>query len=350
MKSYFLFFLLFCLFISETINAAIWTIGEGQQFASINVAMSDSRVVDGDELVIAGDLTTAYDYFQEQNVTKRVTVTGNGFKDYNQTYTNISLVAEGTVLRLFTANFINIGANNVVVERCKSIQIKGKVGTIHNNATIRGCWVTGGIVAGYYPTSAGSADGWTIHNCIILGGGTFIISLDNAVINHNLIVKRESFLAIFPNAFTKGTLTNNIILDLSTQDKIFSDWNAQTIINRNIFSSTPKSYTSQNKGGYTKAQLFVCLGDEDSEAYWKLSATSPAKGYATDFTDCGPWRGTFPYLEGGGVKPEEPTSIVTQDCSIEEIQDVYNLMGQKQALGNLQSAIYIINGRKVFIK
>lgn len=319
-----------------------WSVGAGGDFASINTAMSDSRVKDGDVLqVLKGTKISA-----AQNVTKAVTILGNGYKSQYDGYCpTLYIDQENVTVKSLYAGNIYIKNDNAVIERCRISNVSAVSDYGPEDITIRGCQIIFSISGdqSYY------LSGWNISNNII-GGEPEILQLykgynfglipisrdmgvirylDGATIDHNIIVYTEkpqnitgsrlTRAAYNPFPLTEPSFTNNIIIEdpfYSSEftGNILSSVAAEaTKMEYNIHSDTsnPDNWPT-NKAGYGDSDdvLFACTGGR-ADTYYQLAENSPAKGYANDGGDCGPWSGSFPYIQygidttnpGGGDNP-----------------------------------------------
>ena len=276
-----------------------WSVGLGGDFATINAAMADSRVKEGDVLqVLKGSYIT-----ETQHVTKAVTIQGNGYKSVENGIFNGALYidADGvTVKSLYVSDYINLRNENAVIERCRTASIRGVADYDTDNATIRGCFVTG-MVCG---DSQSPAYYWNIHNNIILGPVAY---LSKATLNHNAIVFSSDGLVFLVNPLvyevSDSKFANNIVFAPNKQASFSSDvLGSATQFEYNIHtnSSNPSGYSTNIYGYETIGKLFTCSGKAGTEEYYQTAAGSPAKGYANDGGDCGPWSGAFPYKLNGG--------------------------------------------------
>ena len=311
-----------------------WSVGLGGDFATINAAMADSRVKEGDVLqVLKGSYIT-----ETQHVTKAVTIQGNGYKSVENGIFNGALYidADGvTVKSLYVSDYINLRNENAVIERCRTASIRGVADYDTDNATIRGCFVTG-MVCG---DSQSPAYYWNIHNNIILGPVAY---LSKATLNHNAIVFSSDGLVFLVNPLvyevSDSKFANNIVFAPNKQASFSSDvLGSATQFEYNIHtnSSNPSGYSTNIYGYETIGKLFTCSGKAGTEEYYQTAAGSPAKGYANDGGDCGPWSGAFPYkLNGGddsqGGGGDDP--IPGDDWQVEP-NDLLALRNIHQALG-----------------
>ena len=274
----------------------------GAKFANINAAMSSEEVQDGDTLYLdPGCLLTG-----DQNVTKCVTIIGNGYFSNALPY---ALATIGGTLYLKTAhskvygvNFnssVRICADYVTVERCK-ISYIGHSGTARY-AIIRNCYInSGGICIRGAGSSSESTISWTIENNILIctSSDYNIYELYSPIIRNNIIRKTASSYYNL-QSMTNATVTNNIIVN-AKQDQNFSSL-VNCTVHHNVLSCAEGTYAQYPNnlclGTTDFSTLFTMTGGND-EAY-RLAENSPAKGYADFGGDCGPFDGAYPYVFGG---------------------------------------------------
>ncbi len=318
---------LFLVFGVTTANANSWRINNDEtkkaHFADINAAMSSVDVVDGDTLYLdPGCLITT-----TQDITKRVTIIGTGWLQLSKTPPNasisgtVSLNAEGIKVEgLEITSTIYVAAPHITLERCKLVTVSYS-GSNAQYATIRQCFVSKDI------SGAGNSNimvqqmtaYWTIENCIIASSVSYPVSaLYCALVRNNYIKSSytNSSSAAIRN-IKNCSIINNIIIQTG------SSWNrvlntdestrkgSNNIFHHNVVSAqgtfiyinTEQCYNyffeDDNKmlGSDDETKLFVLTGN--TEEQYQLSKDSPAKGYATDGGDCGPFGGIYPYSVGG---------------------------------------------------
>ena len=299
--------------VATTATAKSWRINNNTNaaadFASINDAMASSEVVAGDTLYLDPGCSLS----SEQTVSKQVTIIGPGFFRNDvphlfATFTGaLTITAANTKVKGVILNgSTNIRANYVTIERCKagSIIICG----VYNQpsaqfATIRQCYLTGiegmGTSGDYYLKSASA----TIENCMILGRINAISGLYSPTIRNNYMCNIFGDQKTLSNV-KDGTVTNNIIINFNTSSTrtpayIISATNC-TVTN-NVMSCPDTAYPEYPDNKFTnstsEADIFALTGTNDQR--YQLKDDSPAKGYATDGGDCGPFGGLYPYVLGG---------------------------------------------------
>jgi hypothetical protein len=273
-------------------------------FQDLNAAMSDERVADGDTLYMDKGCTIS----SQQYITKAVTVIGPGYfigeNDADEAYISNTIIfsVEGAKITGLHTSTIELQTSNVVIERCRITgDINAKSGYVSDNIAIRSCFILGNIVGRYY------SFGWEITNNIINTRETkqyCIYGLSQAVIDHNIIVGK--YYKYFENAIycvEGSTITNNIIDGrdsyYSTPDRTISNFGlgSNNIISHNILSN-PSAVSVYPNNKYNVQLTNVCTYQDswEREAYFQLIEDSPAKGYAEDGSDCGPYAGAYPYV------------------------------------------------------
>lgn len=293
-------------------NATSWRINNNANrqahFTDINAAMSSSKVQEGDTLYLdpGCTLTTA------QTVSKRVTIIGTGYFLPEGTYQpatvngRVTIKAAGTKLeglRITKTNDsrITISANNVVVERCHLWDVFWS-GT-GENATIRQCYFTGRIVGP--GISSNNAMGCLIENNIIYYSYTSasysaLSDLKNVTIRNNYVRCMTSNTTNLINNLANSTIVNNIFIQMNDKNKIRGTLN-DCIFAHNVMSCEEGNYTAfpdnLSLGVNDEAAVFALEGTNDQ--LYQLKDDSPAKGYAEDAGDCGPYGGAHPYVPSG---------------------------------------------------
>lgn len=297
-------------------HATSWRVNtnttRGANFADINAAMSSADVQDGDTLY----LDPGCNFPNRQNVTKCVTIIGNGFfhdKGQPYGYTTISgetyLRAVGCKIEgVVMTNTCFINANNVTIERCKLTGYFGIMteGTNCSYATIRNCYIDTYecSIQGAGQTSSSSMN-WTIQNNMINSNNydynnATINGLNSATISNNFIRRYRNDQSCYAISYvTNCTFLNNIIL-VGNMQSIFYNC-IDCVVNHNVLSCAENTYTNYptNKCINTVelSTIFTMSGANDLR--YQLCEDSPAKGYATDGGDCGPYGSGYTYVAGG---------------------------------------------------
>ena len=296
-------------------SATEWRVNSNSQtnpdFTSINAAMLDSRVRAGDILSVeqGTSITTP------QTITKRVSVIGpgyapqgNGIRPIHFT-AEINIEADGTRLSQLSTNAVNVRANEVTLENCYTGNINGEENYESDDVAIRACFINGTVYA------KGSW-GWELSNNIIYTTNALpsVRIFNNSRIDHNIICNYMQSMQSSGAMETTGcTITNNIIIRRYS-GTCFSSGSSGSISRNLLSESTSNSSYPNNKFGCSSlSEIFTCTSnDMAKDTYWQLADNSPAKGYANNGGDCGPWSGTYPYkLNGGGETPPAPATPPT---------------------------------------
>lgn len=286
--------------VATSATAKSWRINNNaataSNFNSINAAMSSNEVTDGDTLYLDPGTTLS----DQQTVTKQVTIVGPGYfrgnAPHRHAYFHNPVVINAANVKLeglVFDNDLSIYAQQVTVERCIFKVIKISNGNYANAkyATIRQCY--GQRVLGMGETSIGSAF-CTIENCILINGGYIFDGLYLPDIRYNYL-KGTSGTSIFDD-ISNATITNNVIINVYSPNSTISSYVINSVnISHNVISGNGNY--PDNKYGYTEADIFTLTGMNDQ--LYQLKEDSPAKGYATDGGDCGPYGGLTPYVAGG---------------------------------------------------
>lgn len=298
-----------------------WSIGPGGDFADIYSAMHDDRVKDGAVLhVLPATNITGSSY-----ITKAVTIVGNGYKDMSDGYiNNIYIDNKDVTLKSLYTGSICIRHNNTTIERCRTGSITGAENYESEEVTIRGCFVLGWVCSysGYI------ASDWTLSNNIIIAtnyNGNALDYLDEATIDHNLIINYNSNYYAVGASVINSFFTNNIMLEPTNRQGINPDAvSSADKFEYNIVSNSGSfANWATNKTGYTNmSQIFACKGERTTDTYYRLIYYSPAKGYANDGGDCGPWSGAFPYILQWKLDPTLTTNTESFDfATLEALLD-----------------------------
>ena len=308
-------------------EAKYWKIGPssviGMDFASINDAMSSSDVTKGDTLY----LDQYYNESAEQTVTKKVVIIGTG---YDTSFTDeqvvarlnnhLHLKADGVVVKSVRLSYVYFYNDECIMDRCYANYIKvnsTEAGYNHiYSSYIEGSSTNMGAISGF---GKGSDDIYyksklDIQNNIIYcsGGGNSdtIKFLESSIVNNNVIhhylfndSNSKSYYSL--DYVSNSIITNNYIYGYSygsnsndLSSTVIASGSGNTIEHNILSRSASLSYYPQNKVGYSKlSSIFKCSGNYSN--YYKLSETSPAKGYATDGGEVGCHGGMFGCPSGG---------------------------------------------------
>ena len=300
--------------VTLTVGARSWRVNNNAarapHFADINAAVASADVQDGDTLYLDPDCSLS----ATQTVTKTLTIIGPGYFLSGLPYTaatlsgTLILKAQNCKVEGLELAAVSIQADNVTIERCKATGISWKSGVSGKNAIIRQCYVLGRI-SGLGETNANSAS-CTIENCKVANSATdnwgCIASLYNATIRNNYLNRTANISSSYSNSerdaaiyYCQGSnITNNVIFNTKYKDRVFYGTDNTTIKN-NVCSSAENASYAENVylSSTDLTAVFTCAGGNDLQ--FQLRDDSPAKGYATDGGDCGPYGGLFPYVPSG---------------------------------------------------
>lgn len=289
-----------------TANAKSWRINsdttKGADFADINAAMNSSEVAAGDTLYLdPGCLLTA-----NQTVSKQVTIVGPGYLRNSAPHQGATIsgelifsAANAKIEGVTMTSNVYIRAQKVTIERC---WITGNLfnGSSNYNAQyaiIRQCYITS-YVHGNSSTSNQTAY-WTIENNIIQSSNSEypVRNLNNPTIRNNYISSSNKDCCPIRD-IQAGLVTNNILINKNNKGWIFYNI-TDVVINHNVMSNSEDTTYPENifLDGNDESLVFALQGIYDQR--YQLKDDSPAKGYATDGGDCGPYGGTYPYVVSG---------------------------------------------------
>ena len=287
-------------------DATSWRINNNANrkahFTDINAAMSSSEVQAGDTLYLDPRCTLT----STQTVSKRVTIIGTGYflPDGTHQVATISgallfTAANAKIEGVTMTGDVHIRAQYVTIERCRAtsyIELTTSVNAQY--ATIRQCYLN--RISGHGSTSTYSAY-WTIENNIILRTSTShsVERLNNPTIRNNYILYNHTNSSYYSVAEIQGgIITNNIIFNKNTKNSVWANV-TDAVITHNVTSSAEKTNYPDNiyLDNNDETAVFKMEGTNDQQ--YQLKDDSPAKGYATDGGDCGPYSGTHPYVPSG---------------------------------------------------
>lgn len=266
-------------------NAATWRLNPnpdaGADFTSIDEAMADDRVKEGDELLL--DPGT---YPGDNILTKnRLTLTGPGHflaqDDWSNIdrviFDNITLSEGSTIQGCCVKNELNTNSNSKIL-RCRIEKVYPQEKVTASNVLIESNYINA-IGA---PFRYGFID-CKIRNNIIAGR---IINITNSTIQHNTsIYKSAPFESV-----KYSTIIDNIILGSGIQVNCENN----TLVN-NVLSLTGTSSYNHCVGA-TLENTFI---DNITGDRYLLRDDSVAKGKATDGGECGAFGGSHPYVLSG---------------------------------------------------
>lgn len=307
----------FGFFAAQPISATSWRIhhdaNKNPHFTDLNAAMSSSDVVAGDTLYLDPGCTLS----SNQTVTKQVTIVGCGYFRDGAPHSIATISAalylraanikmEGVLVTGSSTTYTYIQADHITIERCKlnAIDFVNSNNYTAHYATIRQCYFQRVIMSSSYTKKAYDV---IIENCIIRNttGGVFS-NLARATIRNNVIYAKGRYNSTDYYALSylsECSITNNIIITSDTghhNDNFKSMTNCT--VSHNVLSADAETYPAYAADNY-------CLGSNDlslvfaqegsNDAVYQLKADSPAKGYADDGGDCGPFDGPYPYVLSG---------------------------------------------------
>ena len=293
--------LAFAMTMSISTYSKSWRVNDNEtqkaKFLSINAAMESDEVDDGDTLYLDPGCRLG-----AQEVTKAVTIVGTGYFfeniPYNEAYISgtLTLSTNNCKVEGLHCEGISINESNVTFERCR---LKSISGNNKSNVIIRSCYVEGTSF-----TLISGGPNWIIENSIFMlslstSREIYAISnLSKSIIRNNYVYCNEysfsNYDGICLNELDRCEITNNIIL---TGDHGIIRNLSNCTINNNIFSVDAISEYPNNKYNVSESTAFALSGNNDRR--YQLSRNSPAKGYATDGGDCGPYGSGFSYVPSG---------------------------------------------------
>ena len=264
-------------------------------FLDINSAMVSNEVEDGDTLYLDPGCKLGL----SQEVTKAVTIIGTGYFLENMPYEeafvsgNLSLSAQNCkVYGLHCADVI-INESDVILERC---QLSSVTGNGKSDVKIRSCYIKSA-------KSILVSDGtnWVLENSIIIcengnSSTSYVINgLSNCLIRNNYLYGHNPNYYVYCLSELTGCL---IFLMIRRPPRSTHFRNVYSCsITKNVFSGSAISEYPNNLYGESVNSVFVFSGNNDRR--FQLSSNSPAKGYATDDGDCGPYGNGYTYVPSG---------------------------------------------------
>ncbi len=294
-----------------TVTARSWRINNDvsmkADFVSINAAMSSSDVLAGDTLYMDPGCSLT----ETQTVSKQVTIVGPGYlrtsAPHNFAYItgDLHLKAPFTKVEgMHLQGTIYVQASSCTIERCRisNYTYIGHMSTTAQYTTIRQSYITS-YIGGCGSTSAYSSNA-TIENCIMFSNTSYalIYNLMNPTIRNNYI--KNTYTGTYSDYccienVSNANISNNILIHKSSRiSDIFSKV-TNSIVTKNVMSAASNSTYPENYflNSDDESLVFALEGTNDQK--YQLKADSPAKGYATDGKDCGPYAGLYPYVIGG---------------------------------------------------
>ena len=295
-------------------SATTWRINSNPKakahFLTLKDAMSSLDVKSGDVLMLDPGAHAG------ATINKQVTIVGTGYlladnKDWKETASasitsNLSLSSDGGRVIGVSVSHISVEADNCEIDRCYGavrletvanasitncyLTYVGVSTSAPTNYVVSNCIIAGAIDIKYYTSSPSG----TVKNCVIYGNckSGYLVNVQNAEFYNNIVINtnteykvenEESVLyrnicTINFNESRGNTFTNNVInIDPEYASPVYTD----------------------NKCVGNVALTDVFAWGEGLERRFMLSADSPAKGYATDGSDCGAFGGSTPYVLSG---------------------------------------------------
>lgn len=297
-------------------SATTWRINSNPKakahFLTLQDAMSSLDVKSGDVLMLdPGQHAGA-------TISKQVTIVGTGYflgvnTDWVETASAsvsgvLTLTSEECHLVGISVSRIDINADYNIINRCyisESLYVRGSY------ASVSGCYIEDLSFTNSPSSSGQSALGFTISNCIIVspietkemgiikncviyGDGTYgyLVSLKDTQFQNNIVINTSESVSTVNGETVQNR--NRYTIDLS-------DEYGNSLVN-NVINIDPEyagTIYTNNKYVGNVALTDVFAWGEGLERRFMLSADSPAKGYATDGSDCGAFGGSTPYVLSG---------------------------------------------------
>lgn len=286
-----------------TAVAASWRVNSNTamsaDFADVNAAMSDERVVAGDTLYIDPGTKIS----TTQNITKRVTIVGPGYlhqgTPIQSAVFNCSVyireAAAGTKIEgcVIEGGTTNVYGANSILERN---YIKFRVNLLASNVTVHANYIESSnqLISG-----GKNYIGAVITNNIIkqTSGSNPIYALYNATISNNVIVHSSSYNTSMISNVYNSVITNNIFIDTYNASGAYF---SLSLSNNNVIENNVTSCSADDTnwadypnntflGGNDLTAIFDTTGIADR--YYRLCENSPAKGAGVNGSDCGAYAG-----------------------------------------------------------
>lgn len=287
-----------------TAVAASWRVNSNTamsaDFADVNAAMSDERVVAGDTLYIDPGTKIS----TTQNITKRVTIVGPGYLHQGTPIQSavfncvvyIKEAAAGTKIEgcvIESTTFV-YGANSILERN----YIKYEVYLRASNVTVHANYIE------YNSTNvaiSGGKDyiGTVITNNIIkvTDNSNAISTLYNATVSNNVIVYSDYIDYRMIKSVYNSVITNNIFIDTYSASRAYF---SLSLSNNNVIENNVTSCSADDTnwadypnntflGGNDLTAIFDTTGIADR--YYRLCENSPAKGAGVNGSDCGAYAG-----------------------------------------------------------
>lgn len=279
-----------------TASATCWRINPDPKakakFISVEQAMNDNLVADGDTLILDPGA-----YGNIELTKENITVIGPGYfldqkegwYEKDMAIINIATLSTCSTIEGCAANTI-IPGNNSTIRRCK-------VGIIHNNADFTNYLVEQCFVTTYINFN----DYSKLRNNIVLGYIHGDGNDDGVVIENNTIINNNSKNCLSTGILTNSIVRNNIIIDALRPEEeghIYTCTGPDVAIYNNVTNNyIVQEYVYDNVIDAKVESLF--LNDGSADGRWQLSENSVAKGAGANGEDCGAFAGNTPYVLSG---------------------------------------------------
>lgn len=287
-------------------NAATWRLNPnpdaGADFTSIDEAMADDRVKEGDELLL--DPGT---YSGDNKLTKnRLTLTGPGHFLAQDGWSNIDRVifdkitlSEGSTIQGCCVKGNLIAADSSKILRCRLNDIRCNKNI--SNLTINGNYI---LFITYGNLSSFKYQHCDISNNIIIG---YIYNIDNSTIKNNTFLGHYKDSVLTDGcplySITNSTIVDNILMNqyigAGNISKLVHQCSYVTVVNNVLSVTAANMNTAYPDNYYVGATLENTFIDNITGDRYLLRDDSVAKGKATDGGECGAFGGSHPYVLSG---------------------------------------------------
>lgn len=248
------------------------------------------------------------------NTTRRISVIGagyfNGTNESNIT-SQVTFSASsspvsssaGSIITGCNVFDININVSNVVVSRNRVHYYAGGI-TIADNTSgviVKQCFVLNDIATSGDPTSFQIINNIVVGQIYLYNNGAALsgIITNNVVLGENITDCRP---LIISNTTNNGVvISNNIFISASTCTNNLFPTNFLGGFHNNVFRQGTYQTANTSNTQLTQNNLLTTLFQNQGnvDAFYRLSATSPAKLVGTGGTDCGAFGGNEPYILSG---------------------------------------------------
>lgn len=249
------------------------------------------------------------------NATRRVSVIGAGyFNGTNEsnitgqvTFSSSSSPvssSSGSIITGCSVFNINVNVSNVVVSRNRVHYDLGGI-TIGDNTSgviVKQCFVLNDIVTSGNPTSFQISNNIVIGHIFLSLAGT---SLSGTINNNTVLGDNQTNCNPFGYSYTNinsVTVSNNIFVSASTctDNNYTTNFLGGGFIN-NVFRQGSYQTSNTSNTQLTQTNLLTTLFQNQGalDAFYRLSANSPAKSVGTGGTECGAFGGNEPYILSG---------------------------------------------------